>query len=119
MNKAARNLGCMIAIGVAVSTSALAFHYPFRLRLLEHRVVVIEPGKWVWVECQTDEFSATIEEVTTSGIVVFVAAPSPKGLPCKAVDIAARGERRYFLPFRTLLGVRVGEQGEWTNPFSI
>jgi len=109
----------MIAVVVAVSMLALTFHYQMRLRLLEHRVVVIQPGKWVWVECQTDEFSATIEEVTTSGIVVFVAAPSPKGLPCKAVDIAARGERRYFLPFQTLGGVRVGEQEQWTNPFSI
>lgn len=109
----------MIAIAFAVSTSALAFHYHVRLRLLEHQVVVIQPGKWVWVECQTDEFSATIEEVTISGVVVTVANPSPKGLPCKALDIAARGEHRYFLPFRTLAGVRVGEQEKWSNLFSI
>lgn len=117
--KTARNLGYILAIAVVLLMLALAFHYQMRLRLLEHSAVVIQPGKWVWVECQTHEFSATIEEVTTSGIVVFVAAPPPKGLPCKAVDITARDEHRYFLPFRTLLGVKIGEQEKWANPFSI
>jgi hypothetical protein len=109
----------MVAIAVAVSTVALAFHYYFRLRLLEHEVVVIQPGKWVWVECQTNEFSATIEEVTITGILVSVAASSPKGLPCEAIGIAASGEHKYFLPFQTLLGVRVGNQEKWSNLLSI
>lgn len=119
MKNAARTLGCMIVLAVVVSTLALAFHYHVRLRLLEHRVVVIHPGKWVWLECQTLSFPATIEEVTTSGIVVSVGASSPKGLPCTIVGIAARGEGRYFLPFPTVLGVRVGEQERWSNPFPI
>jgi hypothetical protein len=119
MNKAARTLGYTIALSVAVLTLALTFQYHVRLRLLEHRTVVIQPGKWVWVECQTQAFSATIEEVTAFGIVVSVAAPPPEGLPCTVTNIAARGERRYFMPFRTLLEVRVGEQEKWSNPFPI
>jgi len=109
----------MVAIAVAVSTVAPAFHYYARLRLLEHKVVVIQPGKWGWVECQTKEFSATIDEVTISGILVSVAASSPKGLPCEAIGIAASREHEYFLPFQTLLGVRVGNQEKWSNFLSI
>jgi len=44
MNKAARTLGYTIALSVAVLTLALTFHYHVRLRLLEHRTVVIQPG---------------------------------------------------------------------------
>lgn len=119
MKNAARIVGRMIIFGVLVSTLALAFHYHVRLRLLEHRVVLIHPGKWVWVECQTHAFAATIEEVTTSGIVVSVGAAAPEGLPCTIVGIAARGEGRYFMPFPTVLGVRVGDQEKWSNPFPI
>lgn len=119
MKNALRTFGQVILLTAALSTLALAFHYHVRLRLLEHRVVVIHPGKGVWVECQTLSFPATVEEVTTSGIVVSVDASAPKGLPCTAVSIAARGEHRYFLPFRTLLGVTVGAQEKWSNPFPI
>lgn len=96
MNKCARKLAGVIAISVAVSTLSLAFHYYARLRLLEHKAVLVQPGKWVWVECQTDNFAASIEEVNASGIVVFVGATSSKGLLCKAAGITARGEHRYF-----------------------
>jgi len=119
MKKSAHTLGLVIAIAVVVSTSAFTFHYQVRLRLLEHRSVVIQPGKGVWVECQTHAFPATLEEVTTTGIVVSVDAPLPKGLPCPATGVAERGERRYFLPFRTVLELTAGERQKWSNPFPI
>lgn len=119
MHKFARNLGLAILALVAVSILGLVFHYWVRLTRLEHTAVFIYPGKGVWVECQTHGFPATIEEVTASGILVSVGVPLPSGLPCAATEVVARGERSYFMPFRTVLGVKVDGQEVWSNPFSI
>jgi hypothetical protein len=119
MYKFARKLGLTIAALLTISTSSLAFHYYGRLKLLEHTAVLIHPGKWVWVECQTHGFPATIEEVTASGIVVAVGTQSPVGLPCQATAVIAQGDRRYFMPFRTVMVVMVNGQEAWSNPFSM
>lgn len=119
IERLARNAARAIAIGVTVAACALAFHYYIRLRLLEHTVVVVVPGKWVWVECRTQLFSATIEEVSMSGIVVSVDAPLPVGLPCNELGITAQGDGKYFFPFRTVLGLTVNGDRIWSNPNSM
>lgn len=108
-----------LAILVAVLALALAVHYYVRLHLMTHSAVIIEPGKWIWVECETHRFSATIDDVTVSGIVVHTETGQPQGLPCDAVGVTVTGDHRYFMPFRTVLGISVNEQRIWSNPFPI
>jgi hypothetical protein len=119
IKRCARNAARAIAIAVTVAASGLLFHYYIRLRLLEHTVVVVVPGKWVWAECRTRLFSATIEEVSISGIMVSVDAPLPVGLPCNKLGITAQGDGKYFFPFRTVLGLTVNGDRIWSNPNSM
>jgi hypothetical protein len=117
MLKVARMATRAIAIAVIVAISALVFHYYIRLRTLEHTPLVVTPGKWVWVECQTHPFASTIEEVSSSGMMISVVTPLPAGLPCNEVGISAQGGNRYFLPFRTVLDLRIDGHKVWSNPF--
>lgn len=119
IHRFARNAARAFAIAVTFAACALIFHYYIRLRLLEHTVVVVVPGKWVWVECRTRLFSATIEDVRLSGIVVSVDTPVPVGLPCNDFGITAQGVNKYFFPFRTVLGLTVNGEKIWSNPNSL
>jgi hypothetical protein len=109
----------LLAIAVTVAACALVFHYYIRLRLLEHTAVVLVPGKWVWVECRMPSFSATIEEVRTSGVMVSAGVPLPVGLPCHDLGILAQSDGKYFFPFRTVLGLEVDGHRIWSNPNSM
>jgi len=117
MTASIRNAIRALAILVAVPTLALAVHYYVRLHLMIHSTVDIEPGKWVWVECETHRFSATIDDVTVSGIVVRTGVGQPQGMPCEVVGVTVTGDRHYFMPFRTVLGINVNERRVWSNPF--
>lgn len=108
-----------LAILVAVLALALAVHYYVRLHLMTHSAVIIEPGKWVWAACETHRFSATIENVTLSGLVLRTETGQPHGLPCEVVGVTVTGDHRYFMPFRTVLGISVSERRIWSNPFSM
>jgi hypothetical protein len=119
MLKVARMATRAIAIAVIVAISGLVFHYYIRLRVLEHTPLVVIPGKWVWVECRTLPFAATIEEVRVSGIMVSVVAPLPAQLPCNELGIIAQGNNKYFLPIRTVLGLQIDDHRVWSNPYSM
>jgi len=112
-----RHASRVIAALLVAAVLGLAFHYYVRPVSLKRQAVVIEPGKWVWVECETQPFSATLEHVRASGIIVSVAPPLPKGLPCEAVGLVARDSRTAFLPFRTIRAIQVNGQRAWSNPF--
>jgi hypothetical protein len=107
------------AIVSTVAIAAILAHYYVRLGLLKQTTVVILAGKWVWVECQTRPFTATLEEVNTDGITVSVGAPLPTGLPCNHLGVTSQGGNRYFLPFRTVFGLEVDGRRMWSNPYSM
>lgn len=117
--KLIRKIANATGIVVALVVCGLAFHYYVRLLLLEQTVVAVVPGKWVWVECQTPQFSATIDQVGVSGVTISVGAPLPIGLPCKQLGIIALGNGKYFFPFRTVLALRQQNKVIWSNPNSI
>ena len=106
-----------IAVVVIVVAAALAFHYHVRLRLLENRPLVVVPGKWVWVECQTMPFVATIEEVGINGVVLTETANLRAKLPCEEVGIIERGGNRLYFPFRAMLGLEIDGRRIWSNPY--
>lgn len=107
MRPSVRNAVRALAILVAVPAPALTVHYYVRLHFMAHSAVVIEPGKWVWVECQTHRFTATIDDVTVSGIIVRTEAGQPQGLHCEIVGV---GDHRFFMPFRTVSAINVNER---------
>lgn len=81
--------------------------------------MIVIPGKWVWVECRTLPFVATIEEVRVSGITVSVVAPLPAELRCDELGITAQGGNKYFFPIRTVLGLQIDDHRVWSNPYSM
>lgn len=108
-----------IAVALIVAISGLFFHYYIRLRVLQHTPLIVIPGKWVWVECRTLPFAATIEEVSVSGIMVSTVAPLPPELRCDELGITAHGDNKYFFPIRTVLGLQIDDRRVWSNPYSM
>jgi hypothetical protein len=110
-----RILGLIAAFPLVLLVLALA-HYQVWLRSFAGSTVRIEPGKWVWVECQMQSFEARIESIGLEGVTLESEA-EVAGIPCSAVGIAGLGGGRYFFPFQTVLSVEAVGRVRWKNPF--
>ena len=106
-----------IAIPLVVALAILS-HYQVWLRSFTGEAVTVIPGKWVWVECHTQPFKASIESIGLDGVTIE-SQGAVSGLPCPSVGISSLGNNRYFFPFRTILAVKQGERYRWRNPFPI
>ena len=114
---ARRILSLIVATSILLLLLTVA-HYQIWLRSFKGSDVGIEPGKWVWVECQVQPFHGKIEDIGTTGITLSSDVGIP-GLPCGAVGITKLGNGRYFLPFQTVLSVKATGRVHWRNPFPI
>lgn len=93
-------------------------HYQLWLRSFEGADVTVKPGKWVWVECKTQPFSARLEILGLSGVTLSSDLVLP-GIPCAAVGVTSLGAGKYFFPFQTILSVEAAGRFPWKNPFPI
>jgi len=118
MKSRTRQAVTWVVAAVVILGALLLAHYQIWLRSFTGVAVTIEPGKWVWVECQPSSFKATIEALDLHGITIRI-SQAVHGLPCEAVGIASLGGGRYFLPFQTVLVVEAEGRIRWENPFSI
>ena len=107
----------ILAVPVVLALAGFA-HYQVWLRSFEGTPVTVVPGKWVWVECHTEPFQATIERVGWDGVTIR-SEENTIGLPCPSVGISSLSDGRYFFPFRTVLEVEHKERYRWINPFPI